>query len=252
MLNGNRERKGRGQRPMTQNSRHCSVLLLAILFALSGSKGEAPVGAQGRGKLSGIVTHVADGDTLDITANGQTYTIRLDGIDAPERGQAFGQQARQHLRVLAFSQPATALVQDRDRYGRTVARVIVAGRDLSEEMVKAGLAWHFVRYSSDRRLAALEQEARQQRRGLWADRSAVPPWQYRSNRSAASQLPTQPRSPAASLSAGPYHGNVSSRVYHAAGCRDYNCRNCTQVFSSRRDAEAAGYRPHNTCVIAHR
>jgi endonuclease YncB( thermonuclease family) len=122
---------------MTQSSRHGSVLLLAIVLALSGSKGEAPVDAQGRGKLTGIVTHVADGDTLDITANGQAYTIRLDGIDAPERGQAFGQQAGQHLRVLAFSQPATALVQDRDRYGRTVARVIVAGRDLSEEMVKA-------------------------------------------------------------------------------------------------------------------
>lgn len=122
---------------MTQISRHRSVLLVAILLALSGFKGEAPVGAQGRGKLTGIVTHVADGDTLDITANGQAYTIRLDGIDAPERGQAFGQQARQHLRVLAFSQPATALVQNRDRYGRTVARVIVAGRDLSEEMVKA-------------------------------------------------------------------------------------------------------------------
>jgi endonuclease YncB( thermonuclease family) len=130
---------------MTQISRHRSVLLVAILLALSGFKGEAPVGAQGRGTLTGVVMHVADGDTLDITANGQAYTIRLDGIDAPERGQAFGQQARHHLRVLAFSQPATALVQNRDRYGRTVARVIVAGRDLSEEMVKAGLAWHYVR-----------------------------------------------------------------------------------------------------------
>ena len=85
---------------MTQNSRHCSVLLLAILLALSGFKGEAPVDAQGRGKLTGIVTHVADGDTLDITSNGQAYTIRLDGIDAPERGQAFGQQARQHLSLI--------------------------------------------------------------------------------------------------------------------------------------------------------
>ena len=81
--------------------------------------------------------HVADGDTLDITTNGQTYTIRLDGIDAPEGGQAFGPEARLHLRVLAFSKPATAAVRDRDRYGWTVARVIVAGRDLSEEMVEA-------------------------------------------------------------------------------------------------------------------
>jgi endonuclease YncB( thermonuclease family) len=121
---------------MTQNGRRCSVLPLVILLALPGLKGEAPVGARGRGTLSGIVTHVADGDTLDITANGRTYTIRLDGIDAPEGGQAFGREARVHLRVLAFSKPATATVLDRDRYGRTVARVIVAGRDLSEEMVR--------------------------------------------------------------------------------------------------------------------
>ena len=226
-----------------------AVLLLVIVLALSVLEGGPPVGAQGRGTLSGVVTHVADGDTLDVTANGTTYTIRLDGIDAPEGGQAFGREARVQLRVLAFSKPATATVLDRDRYGRTVARVIVAGRDLSEEMVRAGLAWHFARYSADRRLAALEQEARQQRRGLWADRAAVPPWQYRSDRGAPSSVPPLPRPPAAPLSAGPYHGNVSSRVYHAAGCPDYNCPNCTQVFSSRREAEAAGYRPHNTCVV---
>jgi hypothetical protein len=182
--------------------------------------------------------------------NGQTYTIRLDGIDAPEGGQAFGREARVQLRVLAFSKPATATVLDRDRYGRTVARVIVAGRDLSEEMVRAGLAWHFVRYSADRRLAALEQEARQQRRGLWADRASLPPWQYRSDRGTPPNVTPPPLPPAAPLSAGPYHGNVSSRVYHAVGCPDYNCRNCTHVFSSRREAEAAGYRPHNTCVVA--
>ena len=122
---------------MTQNGRSCSVLLLAIVLALSVLEGEPPVDAQGRRTLSGIVTYVADGDTLDITANGQIYTIRLDGIDAPEGGQAFGPEARLHLRVLAFSKPATAAVRDRDRYGWTVARVIVAGRDLSEEMVEA-------------------------------------------------------------------------------------------------------------------
>jgi micrococcal nuclease len=234
---------------MTQNGRNCSVLLLAIVLALSVLEGEPPVDAQARVTLSGIVTHVADGDTLDITANRQTYTIRLDGIDAPEGGQAFGREARVQLRVLAFAKPATATVLDRDRYGRTVARVVVGGRDLSEEMVRAGLAWHFVRYSADRRLAALEQEARQQRRGLWADRSALPPWQYRGDGGAAPNVTPPPSPPAAPVSAGPFHGNLSSRVYHAAGCPDYNCSNCTQLFSTRREAEAAGYRPHNTCVV---
>ena len=72
---------------MTQNGRSCSVLFLATVLALSVLEGEPPVDAQGRGTLSGIVTHVANGDTLDITANGRTYTIRLDGIDAPEGGR---------------------------------------------------------------------------------------------------------------------------------------------------------------------
>ncbi|RPJ53289.1 MAG: thermonuclease family protein [Acidobacteria bacterium] len=207
------------------------------------------VSAQQRGsRLTGIVTHIADGDTLDVTAGARTFTVRLDGIDAPEGGQAFSQQARQHLRVLAFSQSATVMVQTTDRYGRSVARVMVGGRDLSEEMLRAGLAWHFVRYSSDRRLQTLEQEARQRRIGLWADRAAVPPWQYRSDRAARPRPPGAP-SPPAHSSAGPFHGNASSRVYHAPGCRDYNCRNCTHLLASRQAAEAAGFRPHAECVL---
>lgn len=225
--------------------RRLALLALALLVCFGR---DAAAGARVRGRLAGVVTHVADGDTLDIDANGRTYTVRLDGIDAPEQGQAFSQQARQRLRVMAFSQPATAVVQDQDRYGRLVARVVVRGADLSEEMVKAGLAWHYVRYSSDRRLAALEQQARQQRAGLWADRSAVPPWQYRSDR-LTRRAPTPPREPSAAPATGPFHGNVSSHVYHASGCRDFNCRNCRQAFASRQAAEAAGYRPHAACVL---
>lgn len=207
-------------------------------------------------RISGTVTHVADGDTIDITtADRRTVTIRLDGIDAPEGGQAFSDQARRRLRVLAFSQPATVVVQTTDRYGRLVGRVTVGGLDLSEEMVKAGLAWHFVRYSSDRRLAALEQHARQQRAGLWADRSPLPPWQFRRERSSRSPLGPPPSAappsrsqPGGAALTGPFHGNVSSGVYHAPGCRDYNCRHCTENFASRAAAEAAGFRPHRECV----
>jgi endonuclease YncB( thermonuclease family) len=235
---------------MTNRAIVGAVLLLACVPAL--------VAAQGRGtRLNGVVTRVADGDTLDVNAGGRTYTVRLDGIDAPEGGQAFSQQARQHLRVLAFAQDATVAVQTTDRYGRLVAKVTVGGRDLSEEMIRAGLAWHFVRYSSDARLHALEQQARQQRGGLWADRSAVAPWEYRSQRESAGRAsrppaPARPLPPSATSTApvnGPFHGNVSSRVYHAPVCGDYNCRNCTAVFATREAAEAAGYRPHAECVL---
>jgi micrococcal nuclease len=227
------------------------VNLFLLLLGMAFFSSQVSAGAQSKGIFTGIVTHVADGDTLSVTANGRTEKVRLEGIDAPEAGQAFGGQARQRLRVLAFSQPATVHVRDRDRYGRLVARVIVAGRDLSEEMVKAGLAWHYTQYSADRQLAALEQQARQQQLGLWADRAAVAPWQYRKDHSRGAPGPHTPGvPPVVSPASGPFHGNVSSHVYHASGCRDYNCRNCTRVFATRQEAEAAGYRPHDACVHA--
>jgi micrococcal nuclease len=133
-------------------------------------------------QISGVVTHVSDGDTLAVRVGRSLYTIRLEGIDAPEGGQPFSPQARRRLRALAFGQQARVLVSDRDRYGRSVARVVVGGVDVGEEMVRSGLAWHYVRYSSDAKLSALEREARQARRGLWADPRAVPPWEYRRSR----------------------------------------------------------------------
>ncbi len=228
-------------------------LLPVMLLALCGVAAHAPAAAQqAPTRIAGIVTHVADGDTLDVTANGRAYTIRLDGIDAPEAGQAFSQQARQQLRVLTFSQPATVIVTDHDRYGRVVGRVFVAGADVGEEMVRKGLAWHYTQYSSDPRLAALEQQARQQHRGLWADSKAIAPWQYRSDRAGRPAAPPPPHPQPAPSPTGPYHGNVSSRVFHAAGCPDYDCKHCTQGFATRAAAEAAGYRAHRACVEGRR
>jgi len=227
---------------------------LLVLTALAGSA-RAPLRTlPAPQSFSGIVTHVADGDTLDVTSGQRVVTIRLEGIDAPERAQPFSAQARTFLRVLAFSQRATVKGKETDRYGRLVARVIVGGKDLSEEMVAAGLAWHYVKYSSDARLAALEKQARAARRGLWADPSAMPPWVERGEAAqptARGGMGSRGGNPG-SAAAGPYHGNVSSHVYHAPGCRDYNCKNCRAVFATREQAEAAGYRPHADCVYGRR
>jgi endonuclease YncB( thermonuclease family) len=227
--------------------------------------------------LSGVVSHVADGDTLDVSAAGRAVTVRLDGIDAPEGGQPFSVEARRHLRVVAFGQRVTVVVSDTDRYGRLVGRVLIGadergrgGKDASEEMVRAGLAWHFTRYSSDPRLAQLEAAARARRAGLWSDPSAIPPWTWRSRERAersasprsaspgsdpprsASPRSTPPRalpSERITAAAGPYRGNASSGVYHAPSCRDYHCRNCTRVFATRQEAESAGFHPHRECVF---
>jgi endonuclease YncB( thermonuclease family) len=130
-------------------------------------------------RFTGKVVGITDGDTLTILRAGRPERIRLSGIDAPEGRQAFGRRSRQHLSSLAFGREATVHVEGKDQYGRLIARVLVDDVDVGLEQVREGFGWHFTRYSSDRRLAAAEREARAARRGLWADGSARPPWEFR-------------------------------------------------------------------------
>jgi endonuclease YncB( thermonuclease family) len=126
------------------------------------------------------VVSVHDGDTLRAIDEGKVeQRIRLAGIDAPERGQAFGNVSRERLAALTMGQPVEVYIEDRDRYGRTVARLEAGGVDVCRQMVADGLAWHFTRYSDDPALAAAEIEARAERRGLWRDPAPVAPWDWR-------------------------------------------------------------------------
>lgn len=105
--------------------------------------------------------------------------VRLYGIDAPEKAQPFGQRSKQYAASLVFGRQVGLERSGTDRYGRTVGLVVVNGRSLNEEMLRAGLAWHYTAYSRDARLAWIERQARQKRRGLWADPRPVPPWAFR-------------------------------------------------------------------------
>jgi micrococcal nuclease len=126
------------------------------------------------------VIGVTDGDTLTVLRVGRSEVIRLRGIDAPERGQAYGERAKQYAAALAFGKLVAVEAAGRDRYGRLLAEVhLPDGRSLNQELVRAGYAWWFRRYSIDRTLVALESEARAARVGLWADRLPVPPWEWR-------------------------------------------------------------------------
>lgn len=153
------------------------VIIVLLLFAL----------ADGRAlSFSGRVVGVADGDTIDVLRDSRPVRVRLHGIDCPERGQAFGRQAGQYTSRLVFARTVTVHVRGMDRYGRFVADVLLPdGTSLNRELISAGLAWHYVRYSTDKTLASLESEARTSRRGLWADARPVPPWDLRRERSAA-------------------------------------------------------------------
>ncbi len=165
--------------------------------------------------------------------------MRLEGIDAPERGEPFSSAATRWARVLLFDQVARVEGRDVDAYGRLVARVTVHGRDASVELIRAGLACHFTRYSSDAALARAEAEARQAGRGFWATGAARPRCATASREAVHSGKDGN---------AAVFRGNTSSRVYHAPWCRNDNCRNCTRVFQSEAEARAAGFRPAGDCL----
>ena len=131
--------------------------------------------------LSGKVIKIVDGDTYDILLdNLTTKRIRMEGIDAPERGMPFYKVAKDFLGSLCFGQVVTIEQTGTDKYGRTIAKTFLAnGKELGLLMIEAGYAWHFKKYSSDIKLANAEIEARNKRSGLWVDDSPVAPWDWR-------------------------------------------------------------------------
>ena len=187
-------------------------------------------------RFTGRVTSVIDGDTIGVMREGREVRIRLDGIDAPEGGQEFGQRAKQFASEIAFGKTVDVIVRDVDRYGRLVARVMAGGEDLSVALVEAGLAWHFLRYSNDPILQAAETRARAQRVGLWTEVNPAPAWTYRrGGQPAVSQV----------AAVGGLFGNTRSMVVHAGNCSALKtCKYCTQRFDSLADAVAGGYHPH--------
>lgn len=136
--------------------------------------------------IRGKVVAIADGDTITVLdAQRVQHKIRLAGIDAPEKKQAFGQRAKQHISALVFSRVVDVEAEKKDRYKRTVGKVMVDGQDVNLAMVVAGLAWHYKQYEreqsvSDRLLySSAERDSRQARRGLWRDSDPMAPWDWR-------------------------------------------------------------------------
>jgi endonuclease YncB( thermonuclease family) len=136
--------------------------------------------------LTGTVSKVVDGDTIHLLTTNQTrHKIRLAGIDAPERGQAFGTKSKEHLATLVAGERVEVQWAKHDRYKRIIGKITRAGEDVNLEMVRAGLAWWYRKYAHEQSLddqrvyAAAEDEARHGRVGLWRDPNPVPPWSWR-------------------------------------------------------------------------
>jgi endonuclease YncB( thermonuclease family) len=126
--------------------------------------------------LKGRVVHITDGDTLVVLdASNVQHKIRLQGIDAPERGQAFGTKSKEGLSNLVAGTSVVVDYSKYDRYQRILGKVLLNGEDVNLEQVEDGMAWHYKKYqgeqsSSDRvRYSDAEREARRRKIGLWRD-----------------------------------------------------------------------------------
>jgi len=152
---------------------------LFVIFALALSP---PAWAD----ITGYVVGVADGDTITVLdADKMQHKIRLTGIDAPEKKQPFGNRSKQSLSDMVFNKTVTVETDKRDRYGRELGKVLVGGKDVNLEQVRAGMAWHYKAYErtqsdTDRQAYAdAENEAKAAKRGLWVDVDPIPPWDWR-------------------------------------------------------------------------
>lgn len=134
--------------------------------------------------ITGKVVGIMDGDTFKLlTADSTLIKVRLANIDCPEKKQPFSAKATEFTSKAVFGKTVTIHVQSKDRYKRYIANVIYDGSlSLCEELIKNGLAWHYVRYSKDKTLQAMEDKARKSKIGLWKDPHPMAPWEWRENR----------------------------------------------------------------------
>ena len=151
-------------------------IALIVFLAILGTAGLDAA------ELTGRVVAVTDGDTLTLLTPQRTrLTIRLIEIDAPEGGQPWGERSKQQLSQLVFSRDVRIVESGKDQYGRTLGRIYIGAMDVNAEMVRTGSAWGYRQYLTDASLLALEQEAKNAKRGLWSlpANQVVAPWEWR-------------------------------------------------------------------------
>jgi endonuclease YncB( thermonuclease family) len=136
--------------------------------------------------LTGQVISISDGDTITVLDESQTqHKIRLAGIDAPEKTQAFGQASKKSLSDLVFQKQVNVYWEKTDRYQRIVGKVSLQDQDICLEQVKRGMAWHYKQYQRDQtqedrlKYDRAEREARDNRIGLWSDDAPIEPSKFR-------------------------------------------------------------------------
>lgn len=147
------------------------ILLIALIFLLNLNADT----------LFGKVVKIIDGDTIHILdSSKRRHKIRLFGIDAPEKKQAYGNRAKNYLSGLIAGRVVKVEYNSLDRYKRILGVVFLEELDINAKMVSDGYAWAFVKYSD--KYINEEIQAKKNHNGLWSDRNAIEPWKFRKKR----------------------------------------------------------------------
>jgi len=167
------------------------IFLVGFFFSFVVSCGDDSQSQNEEGYFK--VIGVSDGDTfkvLDVRTNTQEK-VRLFGIDCPEKKQKFGQKSKNYSSDMCFGKNVSLRFKrkdgstrdaNRDQYGRMVCEIILPnGVSLNEEILRNGFGWHYKEYSNDPKWAALEENARAARIGLWSEPPYQAPWDWRKN-----------------------------------------------------------------------
>lgn len=135
-------------------------------------------------QVKGKVIKVKDGDTVVVLLSDKTQeTVRLAEVDCPENGQPFGKNAKQFTSSQVFEKNITFYRTGKDRYKRTIAKIFYSNHKyLSAEIIKAGLGWWYYQASKNTRLREMQDKAKEKKLGLWSDKKAVSPWDFRASK----------------------------------------------------------------------
>lgn len=126
------------------------------------------------------VVGITDGDTVTVIDNTKkSYKVRLDQIDAPERRQAYGNRAKQHLSALVYKKTVMMDWNSKDRYGRILGTLFYQGKNINYQMVADGYAWAYTKYLRNQIYLDAQKVAKRERLGLWSDENPIPPWDWR-------------------------------------------------------------------------
>ena len=139
-------------------------------------------------RFEGKIVGIKDGDTYVVLYHRQEITVRLEHIDCPEGGQAYGKNAKRYASDLCFGKVVKVEGSKYDRYKRLIASLYLGQFCINKELVKAGFAWHFTKYSKDLSYDELQVEAQRKKMGLWIDPNPIAPWDWRKSRKTKSRV----------------------------------------------------------------